>query len=257
MLNNVKAALNEGQLELYYQPKVRLSDGQPYGFEALIRWNSPDGRVLAPGAFAEALVDPRLGVEIGNFVIRTALDQAARWNADRLPFGSIAINLSSAQFRDVSTADFILREIAVRGLPPRMLEVEVTEGVFLSRSSETVLEVCRKLKENGVRIAFDDFGTGFASLTHLMEFPVDIIKIDRSFVSTLDRLANSGAMVASIVGMCRAIGLEVVAEGIETEAQAEFLRASGCELAQGYLYARPLPAPHVAKWLGESTRQVA
>ncbi|UIJ70435.1 bifunctional diguanylate cyclase/phosphodiesterase [Aurantimonas sp. HBX-1] len=249
VLQHVRSALNDGQLELYYQPKVRLSDGGHYGFEALIRWNSADGRVLAPAAFAEALVDPKLGVELGNFVIRAALDQAKRWKADGLPFGSIAINLSAAQFRDISTADFILREIAARGLSPHMLEVEVTEGVFLSRSSETVLEVCRKLKQHGVKIAFDDFGTGFASLTHLLEFPIDIIKIDRSFVSTLGEQTNSAAIVSAIIGMCRAMGLEVIAEGVETSAQADFLRASGCELAQGYLYARPLPAKHVAEWI--------
>ena len=256
VLQNVRAALNDDQLELYYQPKVRLGDGRHHGFEALLRWNSSDGRVLAPGAFAEALVDPKLGVEIGNFVIRAALDQAERWNAEGLAFGSIAINLSAVQFRDISTADFILREIATRGLAPRMLEVEVTEGVFLSRSSETVLEVCRKLKQNGVRIAFDDFGTGFASLTHLMEFPIDIIKIDRSFVSMLGEQANSGAIVSAIVGMCRAMGLDVVAEGVETEAQADFLRGSGCELAQGYLYARPLRADRVAEWISNSQRRV-
>ena len=257
VLKDVKAALNDDRFELYYQPKVRLRDKTLCGFEALIRMNDRDGKIIAPGAFAEALVDPKLGVEIGNFVIRSALDQAERWDAEGISFGSIAINLSAAQFRDTSIADFILREISARSLAPHMLEIEVTEGVFLSRTSKTVLEVCRKLKQSGVRIAFDDFGTGFASLTHLMEYPVDIIKIDRSFVSTLTQRSNSAAIIQAIIGMSSAMGLMVVAEGVETEAQAEFLIERGCEYAQGYHYARPLQARQVASWLRRPERRVA
>jgi diguanylate cyclase (GGDEF)-like protein len=248
-LRDVRRALRQQKLELYYQPKVTLADDGHAGFEALLRWNHPDGRVLAPGSFLVALEDPALSTEIGDFVIASSLDQAQHWIQAGIPFKSIAINLSASQFRDPDFANRLLSAIAAKNLHPSMIEVEVTEGVLLSTVTDNVLSACTTLKEGGVRIAFDDFGTGFASLTHLRDFPVDIIKIDRSFISSLGQGENATAIVNAIVGLARNLSMSIVAEGVEADGQADFLRAIGCDVAQGYLYGRPVPSVEAAGYL--------
>lgn len=252
-LRDMRSALSEDQLELYYQPKVQLGDERHLGFEALLRWNSPDGTVKAPNAFAYALNDPKLCIEIGDYVLGEALAQARRWKQAGFDFGSIAVNLSAGQFRDARLARHILDRIEAAGLSPDMVEMEVTEGVFLSRA-DNALQICRELQQNGVRIAFDDFGTGFASLTHLTEFPVDVIKIDKAFVFQLGSNPKTAAIVTAMAGLASTINLEMVAEGVETREQADLLQAVGCERAQGYLFARPLPASKASRWLVEKMR---
>jgi diguanylate cyclase (GGDEF)-like protein len=241
-LRGVRSALATGQLELYYQSKITLRDRTHSGFEALLRWNKGDGQILTPVSFVAAFDDPSLSMEIGNYVIASAIDQARSWTIARIPFVSIAINLSASQFRDDRIGNRILNAIAAANLDPRMIEVEVTEGVFLSATSDAVLNACKVLKQGGVRIAFDDFGTGFASLTHLRDFPVDTIKIDRSFISRLGQGQNTTTIVNAMVGLAHNLSMSIVAEGVETQAQAEFLKAIGCDAAQGYLFARPVPA---------------
>jgi diguanylate cyclase (GGDEF)-like protein len=253
-LRGVRSALANGQLELYYQSKITLHDQTHSGFEALLRWNKGDGQVLSPGSFMAAFDDPSLSMEIGNYVIASAIDQARRWMLARVPFVSIAINLSANQFRDDQLGSSILNAIAATNLDPRMIEVEVTEGVFLSATSDAVLNACKVLKQGGVRIAFDDFGTGFASLTHLRDFPVDTIKIDRSFVTRLGQGQNTTAIVNAMVGLAHNLSISIVAEGVETQSQAECLKAIGCDAAQGYLFARPVPAAVAAQQLQYSQR---
>jgi EAL domain-containing protein (putative c-di-GMP-specific phosphodiesterase class I) len=212
------------------------------GFEALLRWHKSGAGVLAPGSFMAALEDRRLSIAIGEFVIASALDQAECWRRTAVPFGSIALNLSASQFGDPALAERLLCAISAKKLHPSTIEVEVTEGVFLSTVTHNVLNACRLLKQGGVRIAFDDFGTGFASLTHLRDFPVDIIKIDKSFISHLGQGQNTTVIVNAIVGLAHNLSMSIVAEGVETHAQAEFLKAIGCDMAQGYLFGRPEPA---------------
>ena len=248
-LRDVRRALVHHHLELYYQPKVSLHDGGHTGFEALVRLNKPDGTVLSPNSFMVALEDPALSMEIGEFVISAAIDQAERWKRAGVPFNNIAINLSASQFRDPELAERILSAIVARNLHSSMFEVEVTEGVFLSTASDSVLNACQKLKQGGVRIAFDDFGTGFASLTHLRDFPVDIIKIDRSFISCLGQGGNTTAIVNAMVGLARNLSMCVVAEGVETQTQADFLKSIGCNQAQGYLFGRPQGAAAAVHYL--------
>jgi EAL domain-containing protein (putative c-di-GMP-specific phosphodiesterase class I) len=189
---------------------------------------------------------------IGNHVISLAIAQARRWMLERVPFVSVAINLSASQFTDPELAKRILNRIAAGNLDPAMIEVEVTEGVFLSATTDTVLNVCKVLKQGGVRIAFDDFGTGFASLTHLRDFPVDTIKIDRSFVYQLGHRQNTTVIVNAMVGLAHNLSMSIVAEGVETQAQAEFLRAISCDAAQGYFFGRPVPADKAAERLQAS-----
>jgi EAL domain-containing protein (putative c-di-GMP-specific phosphodiesterase class I) len=248
-LRDVRRALVQNDLELYYQPKVNLRDGCHMGFEALLRWNKYDVGVLAPGSFRAALEDRGLSTEIGDFVIASALDQAECWSRAGVPFISIAINLSASQFRDPTLAERLLSAIAAKKLHPNRIEVEVTEGVLLSTTSDNVLNACRILKQGGVRIAFDDFGTGFASLTHLRDFPVDIIKIDKSFISHLGQGQNTTVIVNAIVGLAHNLSMSIVAEGVETQGQVDFLKAIGCDVAQGYLFGRPVPAAAAANKL--------
>jgi EAL domain-containing protein (putative c-di-GMP-specific phosphodiesterase class I) len=252
-VRGVRNALSNGQLELYYQPKIALRDHKHSGFEALLRWKRQDGHVLLPGSFMAALDDPSLSMAIGDHVISLAVAQARRWMLDRVSFVSVAINLSASQFTDPDLAKRILNRIAASNLDPVMIEVEVTEGVFLSATTDTVLNVCKVLKQGGVRIAFDDFGTGFASLTHLRDFPVDTIKIDRSFVYQLGHRQNTTVIVNAMVGLAHNLSMSIVAEGVETQAQAEFLRAISCDAAQGYFFAHPVPADKAAERLQASS----
>jgi diguanylate cyclase (GGDEF)-like protein len=253
-LRGVRSALATDQLELYYQSKIALRDHTHSGFEALLRWNTADGQVLPPGSFMAAFDDPSLSTEIGNYVIASAIGQARRWMIARVPFVSVAINLSASQFNDAQLGTRILNAIAAANLDPRLIEVEVTEGVFLSTPSDAVLNACKVLKQGGVRIAFDDFGTGFASLTHLRDFPVDTIKIDRSFITRLGQGQNTTAIVNAMVGLAHNLSMSIIAEGVETQAQAEFLKAIGCDAAQGYLFARPVPAAVAAQQLQDPHR---
>jgi diguanylate cyclase (GGDEF)-like protein len=248
-VRDVRRALVMRQLELYFQPKVSLVDRGHRGFEALLRWHKSAQEVVAPGAFLAALEDPNLSKDIGDYVIASAINQAKAWKDAGVHFGHIAVNLSASQFRDPKLPADLLRAMDLHGVDRTMIEVEVTENVFLSASSSSVLQACQSFKAGGIRIAFDDFGTGFASLSHLRDFPVDTIKIDRSFISQLGRGENTTAIVNAMVSLAHNLSMKIVAEGVEAETQAEFLRAIGCDQAQGYLFGRPEPASAAVRHL--------
>ena len=237
-------ALKVKELELHYQAKVCLSTGDVAGYEALLRWNRPEG-VQGPSAFLPALEDPRLSAEIGEFVLKAALDQAAAWRKEGFDFGSIAINVAQSQLRDRQFADRLLQEMQSRNLSPHHLQLEVTENVFLQRGSDVIFEVCAQLREAGVLIALDDFGTGFASLTHLLDFPLSIIKIDRTFVARLGQQSGVTGLVKAIADIGVSLGIDLVAEGVENAEQASFLTAIGCRFAQGFYFHRPEPAAEI------------
>jgi diguanylate cyclase (GGDEF)-like protein len=248
-VRDVRRALVMRHLELYFQPKVNLVDRSHRGFEALLRWHKSAQDVMAPGAFLAALEDPNLSKDIGDYVIASAINQAKAWKDAGVHFGHVAVNLSASQFRDPKLAEDLLRAMDLHGVDRTMIEVEVTENVFLSASSSSVLQACQSFKAGGIQIAFDDFGTGFASLSHLRDFPVDTIKIDRSFISQLGRGENTTAIVNAMVSLAHNLSMKIVAEGVEAEAQAEFLRAIGCDQAQGYLFGRPEPASAAVRHL--------
>lgn len=240
-IDAITNALCDEELELHFQAKVSLATGQVTGYEALLRWNSKDG-IRSPAYFSPALDDPRLSIEIGKFVVQSALNQAQTWKREGFEFGSIAVNVGPSQFRDRSFAEELLRGITERNLLPSDIEVEVTEDVFLTRGANNVSEVCGKLRDAGIRIALDDFGTGFASLTHLLDFPLSTIKIDRSFIARLSTRAGATGIVKAIIDIGNSLGVDVVAEGVENQEQADFLRSIGCGSAQGYLFHRPEPS---------------
>ncbi|MBU2329278.1 MAG: bifunctional diguanylate cyclase/phosphodiesterase, partial [Alphaproteobacteria bacterium] len=237
-IDEVEKALNAGELVLHYQAKICLKTSEVAGYEALLRWNSSEG-IRGPRTFSPALDDTRLSLEIGDFVLNAAMDQAAAWKNAGVQFGSIAINVGQAQLTDPAFTGKVLDGLKLRGLAPHHLEIEVTEDVFLHSAGEVITLVCETLRQAGVRIALDDFGTGFASLTHQLDFPLSIIKIDRSFIARLSTRAGATGVVKAIVDIGASLQVEVVAEGVETQEQADFLRGIGCQTAQGYLFHRP------------------
>jgi diguanylate cyclase (GGDEF)-like protein len=249
VLKAAREGLSRDRFRLFFQPKVLLANGAHSGFEALLRLIAEDGSVVTPGSFAAALEDASLSTALGDFVMEAAVQQARAWTRAGVKFGNIAINLSASQLRSPRFAQQFLDRLAASELPSRLVSVEVTEGVFLSSQADVVTANCRALKEGNVSIAFDDFGTGYASLTHLRDFPVDTIKIDRSFVGGLERGGNSLAIVNAIVGLGNNLGLDVVAEGVETQGQQEFLSAIGCRFAQGFLFGRPVSAEDAERML--------
>lgn len=250
VLHDFRRALRESdEVVLHYQPKIDLRTGRLAGLEALLRWRQKDGTILGPGAFKEAFYDTALSDRIGGHVLRQALGTASRWYSSGLAFESIAINLSALQFRDQDLADVILEGIREARIPSNCIQVEITEEVLLSNRYSSAVESIERLRRSGVKVAFDDFGTGYASLTHLCDFPVDIIKIDRSFVLGLERQSRKKAIAASIIDLARSLDLEVVAEGIETKAQRDIVQSLGCRFGQGFLLGRPIDAVAIEELL--------
>jgi predicted signal transduction protein with EAL and GGDEF domain len=243
----LRRAFANDEFELHYQPLVRLSDGVVTGAEALLRWRHPDRGLVDPHAFIEALAGNTLALDVGRWVLRTACNQAAEWRRRGLPFGRIAVNLFPKQLHHASLIADVEMALSRSSLPPDQLELEITENIALNH--EEAAKPLALLREQGVKIAFDDFGTGYASLRYLTLFPVSRIKIDRSFVLDIANGGTSATIVRSLIGMAQSLGLEVIAEGVETVAQAEFLRAERCEEAQGFLYGKPLSAPDFAAYL--------
>jgi diguanylate cyclase (GGDEF)-like protein len=241
----LRRAVAEGEFELHYQPQVSLPEGVLNGFEALIRWRHPERGLLAPGAFLP--IAERLGLmrRIGDWVLREACHAAMRWPAGL----SVAVNLAPAQFDDGRLPATVAALLAECGLAPGRLELEVTETVLLA-TGDAALAQLLALREAGVRIAMDDFGTGHSSLTQLRVFPFDRLKIDRSFVKDLTLGGDAPAIVRAVTGLGRSLGIAVIAEGVETEAQLRELLAEGCEAAQGYLFGRPLPEEQMLAVIG-------
>jgi EAL domain-containing protein (putative c-di-GMP-specific phosphodiesterase class I) len=219
---------------------VRLADARVVGSEALLRWNQ--GRtIVAPGAFIGVLAASPIAAAVGSWILRTACETAASWRSKGLRPTRVGVNLFPSQFHDPSFVTELERILADTGLPPDSLELEITENIALSCNAATLAPL-RKLRELGVRIAFDDFGTGYASLSFLTQMPLTHIKIDQSFVRGLPDDHKLVAIVRSLIAMAHNVGLTVIAEGVETVSQAKFLRSEGCDEAQGFLFAKALPA---------------
>ena len=236
----VQDALGNGEFVLHYQPQVRLGDGALVGAEALLRWNHPTRGLLAPGQFLEALEAGPAAGAVGDWAVDEACRQAATWREAGLPL-RMGVNLFAAQLREGNLARTVRDALALWNLPPGALELELTETIALQHDG-VMLTTLRALHEGGVGLSLDDFGTGFASLSTLKRFPLSRLKIDRSFVSSLETDTDDAAIVEAVLALGRALGLEVVAEGIETAMQQAFLLARGCDEGQGYLYGRPVPA---------------
>ena len=241
-------AIERDELHLDFQPYVQLRGGELAGAEVLLRWTSAELGPVGPGQFIPVAEEGGQIVEIGAWVLRQACAQAAQWLRQGLDVPGIAVNLSILQFRHGDLVRQVAEALRESGLPPRLLELEITESVLM-RDTDRVLATANNLKALGVRLAIDDFGTGYSSLAYLQRLSVDKLKIDQSFVRQALDGRNSTAIVRAIIDMARALELEVVAEGIETPAERDFLVGAQCAMGQGYLFARPMPAGRFEQFL--------
>jgi diguanylate cyclase (GGDEF)-like protein/PAS domain S-box-containing protein len=233
-------AVERGEFELFYQPQVRLVDGGLIGAEALIRWRHPERGLVSPGMFMPVVNTASISERISSWVLETACRQARKW--ELAGYGvRVGVNLSPSQLHSGDLAKSVAEVLNTTGLSPSLLELEVTEDVLL-RDEKRVLDLFRRIQQLGVRLVFDDFGTGYASLSYLKKFPLDGLKIDRSFVLDLLTDSDDAAIVGSTVGLSRQLGLSVIAEGIESRAIADLLITMGCEQGQGYFFGKPMPA---------------
>lgn len=242
----LRRALAEEAFELHYQPLYTVRDRTLFGFEALIRWNDAERGFVSPGSFIPVAEEVGLIQPIGEWVLRTACRAASHWPEPL----SVAVNVSPIQFRDRSLPKKVAEALDAAGLAPGRLELEVTESVLM-QDTDSALGTLAALRALGVRISMDDFGTGYSSLSYLRKFPFDKIKIDRAFVSELDRNPDDAAIVRAVVAMGRSLGMVTLAEGIESAAQLERLCLEGCEQAQGYHLGRPMPEARVRQLLRE------
>ena len=241
-------AIDTQEFHLHYQPKINIATGLISGVEALIRWTHPERGVMQPASFIPIAEDCGLIRTIGGWVLREACAQARRWRDAGLPALKIAVNISPIEFANDNFLESILKILAETGVDPGCLEFEITEGVLMKPACDT-LEVLRALKANGVSLAIDDFGTGYSSLSYLTKFPVDTIKIDQSFIRRIGAAETESTIVKAVIGMARGLNLTVVAEGVETREELDFLFAHQCDEAQGFLFSRPIPAPALAALL--------
>jgi len=232
-------------LSLHYQAKLDLASNAIAGVEALLRWNSAELGAVSPAKFIPVAEETGLILAIGKWVLRSACSQCMAWQQAGLPPVRVSVNLSPRQLNDPELLVAVRGVLADTGLAPDLLELEVTESSVM-HNVERALEVLTALKNMGVRLAIDDFGTGYSSLAQLKRFPVDALKIDRSFVRGLPGDTYDAAITEAIIVMCRTLGLTVVAEGVETAGQREFLRQRDCTQMQGYLFSKPLPAAEFA-----------
>ncbi len=241
-------ALRRGQFELYYQPQVRLSDYSLIGAEALIRWRHPELGLILPDRFIPVAEENGLIVPMGAWVLRTACAQMAAWDKAGLPSFRVGVNISGRQFRDPALVDQIAAAVAEAGIDPARLDLELTESVLMVEGLGT-LETLRGLDRLGMRLSIDDFGTGYSSLAYLKRFPVDTIKIDRTFVMDQEHDDDDRAIAGAIISLARSLSLKTIAEGVETEAQAVSLARQGCDEIQGYLVSKPLPVAEFERFV--------
>jgi len=248
---DLRHAIERSEFQLHYQPKVDLASGKLRGMEALLRWNHPVRGMVSPGEFIPALEDSGLIVAVGEWVVEEACRQVRHWQAAGCMPVPVAVNLSPKQFRRRDLDAQIGDALARAGLSAEFLELEITESCLMENPEDAV-RVMRNLRTAGLRISIDDFGTGYSSLSYLTRLPLSALKIDRSFVRDADSSAESASIVRAVIDMAQNLRLTVIAEGVETEQQAGFLRRHGCDQAQGYFYGRPVAAEKIGERLARA-----
>jgi predicted signal transduction protein with EAL and GGDEF domain len=238
---DLRHALARDEFFLEYQPKVNLHSGAITGLEALIRWRHPNRGLLCAERFIPIAEDCGLITSIGHWVLREACVQAQAWYSEGLKFGTIAVNISAVEFRSDHFFDEVCTILRIANLEPQYLELELTETAVM-RDYEKTCVVLQALSAMGVRIAVDDFGTGYSNLSYLKRFPIDTLKLDKSFIRDIPKNANDTTLVSSVIDMAHSLNLNVVAEGVETTQQLKFLRAHECGEGQGYYFSKPVDA---------------
>jgi EAL domain-containing protein (putative c-di-GMP-specific phosphodiesterase class I) len=246
-VSGLRRALERDEFRLVYQPQFDLAERRTRGAECLLRWNHPDLGEVSPGSFIPVAEETGLIVPIGAWVFRSVCEQLSRWGG--LPSPSrISVNLSARQFRQPDLVDAIRSAVAEAGVSAAMLGVEVTESALIDDPEKASVTLSR-LKDMGLAISIDDFGTGYSSLSYLKRFPIDCLKIDRTFVRDIATDPDDAAIVTAIITMAQSLKLDVVAEGVENQEQLDFLRARGCAAAQGFFFSRPLSAEAIGPML--------
>ncbi|MDX9707122.1 MAG: EAL domain-containing protein, partial [Azospira sp.] len=241
MEGNLRRALEREEITPFFQPVLSLQSGRIVGAEALARWNHPRIGMIHPAEFITLAEETGLIIPLGERVLRLVCEQIAAWQAAGLPPLRVAINISARQFRQDNLPELLAGILEETGVSGEMLELELTESMVM-HDVDNAVSMLRDLKQLGVTLSLDDFGTGYSSLAHLKRFPIDVLKIDRSFVRDIDREADDAAIARAVIAMAHTLGLRVIAEGVETEAQFELLRGYGCDDFQGFLFSRAVPA---------------
>ncbi|MCB5191336.1 EAL domain-containing protein [Methylobacillus arboreus] len=248
MENHLRQALLRQEFELHYQPQVELASGRIIGMEALVRWNHPEWGMVYPDKFIKVAEECNLVIPLGEWVLQEACRQMTQWRDQGLEDICISVNISARQLKSRHLFRLIDELISAHNIKPGMLELEITESVAMDDPEQTIPRM-KKLKNKGVALAIDDFGTGYSSLSYLKLLPLTRLKIDRSFVKDIETDPNDAAICAATIALARILGLGLVAEGVETEAQLEYLHAQGCDSAQGYYFSKPLPADKVMEFV--------
>jgi EAL domain-containing protein (putative c-di-GMP-specific phosphodiesterase class I) len=243
MESSLRRALERNELELYYQPRIRVADGALVGCEALLRWQHPELGLTLPERFIGLAEETGLIIPIGEWVIRTACARARTWQNNGAAPVSVSVNLSMRQFRQEALSNAIDDALRVSGLDPRLLEMELTESLVM-QDTEAAIRVLERLREIGVKLSVDDFGTGHSSLSYLTRLPISALKIDQSFVQAIKGTGESdeGIVAQAIISLGHNLNLKVVGEGVETAVQFDFLKRHSCDEIQGYYFGRPMPA---------------
>ena len=252
MESMLRRALERHEFVLHYQPRIELSTGLIVGAEALIRWNQPERGTISPEEFIPLAEENGLVIPIGEWAIEQACRQSAQWRTEGLNPGSVAVNLAANHLRERNLPDLVARTLQAHSLPASSLEIEVTESVLMT-DAELCIETARRLSDLGVGLLIDDFGTGYSSLSYLKKLPITALKIDKSFVRDLATDPDDAAIINAIIAMAHTLKLKVVAEGVETDAQRAFLKTSGCDEFQGYLFSRPVEAAEFARLLAKQS----
>jgi diguanylate cyclase (GGDEF)-like protein len=245
---SLRRAVERKEFRVHYQPKINLSRGEITGAEALIRWTDPARGPVPPGRFIPVAEDCGLILPIGNWILREACRQARAWMDAGLPMITMAVNISAIEFRDEKFLKGVFDILEETGLNPELLELELTESVLM-RHAESTETILKELRERGVRLAVDDFGTGYSSLSYLRKFPINALKIDQSFVRQITTAPNEYTIAAAVISMGQSLKLRVIAEGVETPEELEFLQNHLCDEAQGFYFGRPVPPEEFAQVL--------
>ena len=253
--NGLRRALAREEFELHYQPQIDLASNEIVGVEALARWRHPELGLVPPSKFIALAEETGLIVPLGEWVLGEALRQLAEWRRRGMTHLSVSVNISAHQLGVAEFVHTVVRKLTAHGLPASVLKLEITESVAMQRPEQTVA-LLQNLRRLGVELAIDDFGTGYSSLSYLKQLPLNCLKLDRSFVSDIETDANDAAICAATISLAHNLGLAVVAEGVETAAQLDFLRSLGCDGVQGYFFSRPLPAQQCAAFI-ESRQTIA
>jgi EAL domain-containing protein (putative c-di-GMP-specific phosphodiesterase class I) len=237
----LRRALERNEFVLYYQPKVSLITGKLSGFEALLRWSPSEEEMISPARFIPILEDTGLIVPVGEWVLRTACQQAKQWQVYLPDNAKMAVNLSARQFQDANLSQLVADVLDETGLDAEYLELEITESMLMEDTDHTI-KILQQLHDMGIHLSIDDFGTGYSSLAYLKRMPIGTLKIDRSFVKDITTDSNDATVVQTIIAMAHTLKLRVIAEGSETADQIQFLREQQCDETQGFYFSRPLPA---------------